>query len=186
MNEREVQHRLYWEYHSSAEILMPNYTPAGWFECDFFRVTKAGYFYEYEIKQSMSDFRADKKKNRYNWKERCHKPKSLMIALAAKGSPSRFYYVVSEKIKDKVISELPDWAGLFEFGSKQDQVFVRLLKQAPKMHGRKISRAIIRHCKTSAMHRYWNEINMRQYTMQSLRDLHHENDKTREQKEGEA
>ena len=41
---------------------LPNFTPRRWWECDVFEVTRAGYFREYEVKMTISDFKADRKK----------------------------------------------------------------------------------------------------------------------------
>lgn len=48
----------------ARSFVIPNYTPSGWFESDIFELTKSGYFREYEIKMSLSDFRADAVKAR--------------------------------------------------------------------------------------------------------------------------
>ena len=62
MREKLVQNRLFWQFNSASEVLVPNYAPGGWWENDVFRLTKAGFWHEYEIKTSMADFRKDFKK----------------------------------------------------------------------------------------------------------------------------
>ena len=61
--ESQVQARIMLEKQSSSKIMVPNYTPATWWENDLFQVTKAGYWVEFEIKRSISDYRADFKKS---------------------------------------------------------------------------------------------------------------------------
>lgn len=58
------------------------------YEADLLVVTKAGYCTEYEIKRSYADFLADMKKD-----ESAHKAPWVY----------RFYYVIPESIKDKVL-----------------------------------------------------------------------------------
>jgi hypothetical protein len=50
-------------------FVIPNYTPRHWFECDVFEVTRAGFFREYEVKLSRSDFFADRAKVQHRWEE---------------------------------------------------------------------------------------------------------------------
>ena len=147
----DIQRRLYHETVSASELVMPNYSPRKWFECDFFRVTKAGYFYEYEIKVSVSDFRADRRKHDYDWKANASVPKHLRLATRDEKGPSRFFFVMPAEVAEKVRAEIPDWAGLIEFGR-----YLRCTKQAPILHKARISRAIIRQAKSSAVYRYWD------------------------------
>jgi len=44
-----------------ANFVFPNIYLGG-FECDILEITKSGYSYEYEVKISVSDFKADSKK----------------------------------------------------------------------------------------------------------------------------
>lgn len=59
MRENAVQSYLFWKYQTSSKLLVPGYTPSGWWENDLFRLTTAGYWNEYEFKSSLRDFRAD-------------------------------------------------------------------------------------------------------------------------------
>ena len=59
---------------------------------------------EIEIKRSMSDFRADFKK-----------PHRVNRHLFLDEMPNQFYYMVPENLVDKVLPELPDWAGLIRW-----------------------------------------------------------------------
>ena len=64
MTERQIQIGLYLFLTRRKGIpnLWPNTDKITGYEADLLAVTKAGYAYEYEIKRSLSDFRADKKK----------------------------------------------------------------------------------------------------------------------------
>lgn len=43
MNERAIQLAILSEIRTSIVCAAPNYTPAKWWECDLWAVTKAGY-----------------------------------------------------------------------------------------------------------------------------------------------
>src|SRR5271157_2571610 len=56
--EADIQDRLYWYcYKKNHDNIAPNVYLYEW-ESDLFSVTKAGYAHEFEIKISLSDFRA--------------------------------------------------------------------------------------------------------------------------------
>jgi len=58
--EKEMQYALFeWLEERKRTLILPNFTPFHWHECDLFSITKALYFHEIEIKVSRSDFRAD-------------------------------------------------------------------------------------------------------------------------------
>ncbi|KKK93421.1 hypothetical protein LCGC14_2693070, partial [marine sediment metagenome] len=100
--ERKIQGKLISQYWSSSILLMPNYTPWQWFECDLFRVTKSLYFYEYEIKLTVSDFKADARKicstsfwdENGHWQRGPNRHKHDLLRERSEKGPKRFYYVV--------------------------------------------------------------------------------------------
>src|SRR5688500_4528407 len=62
--ERTIQNALYCHCAIKRhELIVPNSGLFGW-ESDLISVTKAGFIYEFEIKITRSDFRADAKKTR--------------------------------------------------------------------------------------------------------------------------
>jgi hypothetical protein len=66
---RDIQQRLWINGRSAYSLMVPNYTPDRWFECDMFAITKSGYFHEFEIKLTVDDFRQDSNKKRNDhWK----------------------------------------------------------------------------------------------------------------------
>lgn len=61
--ELEVQYALFrWLELRGRTMVLANFQPYHWHECDLFSMTQAMYFHEIEIKTSRSDFRADFKK----------------------------------------------------------------------------------------------------------------------------
>lgn len=99
-------------------FVIHNYYLKGWGEIDFFRVTKAGLTYDYEIKISMQDFYRDKKKN---------KP-----SVTKQDMPNYRYYVAPRQIAEKILKV-----------TESDGVICsepfNVLRKAKKLHNEKIS-----------------------------------------------
>jgi RNA polymerase primary sigma factor len=57
MKSTDIQAWLHQQRAATYAVLLPNYTPDKWHECDVFGVTRAGYFHEFEIKLTRADFR---------------------------------------------------------------------------------------------------------------------------------
>jgi hypothetical protein len=148
----QIQRRLYFGSISASEVLMPNFAPVNWLECDVFRVTKAGYFYEYEIKLSVADFRADAKKTLFDDETKKYIGKHEALTARFRCCPARFYFVTVPDVADRIKDELPDWAGLIVLDR-----YLRQMRPAPILHKRKISRAIVRQAYRSAMGRFWDQ-----------------------------
>lgn len=122
MNEREIQQVLFDHFLSRSAIMIPNYMPFFWFECDLFQVTKSLYWVEFEVKISFNDFRADFKKT----------GKHSALKLGESHGPRRFWYVVTEDIAERVQAELPAYAGLIVVClSKNNNRFVKTIVKAP-------------------------------------------------------
>jgi len=165
INERLIQ-RLLMSGKIFRAVMMPNYTPSGWFECDLIEVTAAGYFKEYEIKVSRSDFFADKKKQRYVYRtrqmyrcERTHITKHELIENRDAYCPSNFYYVTPEDMLKE--SEIPKWAGWITVKVNQKQygdfgyyLSCKTIKNAPRLHSVKMKSASRSNVKTCCYGRY--------------------------------
>ncbi len=163
MTERMIQRWLYWSRRSTAMMMMPNYAPRKWFECDLWLVTKAGYFYEFEIKLSRSDFLADRRKGggvgwsrqdgRYQKNERL--TKYQRIEKADPIGPSRFWYVVHQSLAEM---DFPDWCGVLIAKPVASSVCCSRLRDAPRIHRGKADQSTIGHAKSVTYYRYWTEI----------------------------
>lgn len=154
---KDITISLYWSLRGASQILIPRYTPNKWWECDLWRLTKADFVDEYEIKLSVADFRADLLKCQEGYEidpitrqyqKRPPITKHSLLATEERG-PNRFWFVVPEEIRDKV--EVPDYAGLLVFSSCSPVI----VKQAPKRHGRKWDGNKLSVFSTF-YHRYWN------------------------------
>jgi len=152
MTERDIQLALFRELGRRAQIAMPNYTPWPWYECDVCLVTTAGYMREYEIKLTVSDFRADVNKE--------HKHQRL--AEGHKGGPVQFWYVTPAGLLAR--ETLPPWAGLIELIIRPyySKPTIARIKNGPRLHQTRVSLAIIAHMKSVCYWRYWKAIETNQ------------------------
>lgn len=149
MTERDIQDKLRTKYHASSKYAVENvYFFADDWETDFLVIQNGSkYAYEFEIKISRADFKADAGKvnkhmvvrsgervvkkfvrssdiatKREHWRESCEYKEPTKIR------PNRFYYVVPEKLITK--EEVPDYAGLAYAGPQG----IVIIKKAPLLH----------------------------------------------------
>ena len=129
---------LYLKGHSP---ITTHYKGVGLAECDVLSISKADYIYEYEIKISKSDFKADFKKPK-------HKliTEKKFVNETAKWpyySSNYFYFVTPENLIS--IEEIPEYAGLIymKIGNK-DAIIYETIKKAPLLHKTKASDEFIR------------------------------------------
>ncbi len=155
MTEKIIQNIL-WRHLSSKghTLICPNYTPAKWWECDMFSVTKSGYVVEHEIKISKADFKNDTKKSQNTNVKTEIRNKHIQLASSDPDGPNRFFYVVPEDLIKK--DEVPTWAGLM-YVNKYGSVYVE--KDAPKLHKTKLDEKVKDHVTGVFYWRFWNERN---------------------------
>jgi len=124
----------------------------GDFECDVLEITKSMYAYEYEVKISVSDFKADKKK-----KGKFDNPRT-----------NYFYYIVPKGLID--IDMLPDYAGLIycepitcgyyskERGNYEiKKLYFSIVKSAPKIKKEKMCDNTFRYLLQKVYYRFINK-----------------------------
>lgn len=152
MCEHHIQRALRNRHRSSARIMLPNYTPPGWYESDLYVVTASMYTIEYEIKLTVADFKADWNKG----------DKHMRLRDGTMRYPTRFYFAVPEGLLQP--EDVPDYAGLvylrwlFEYphdrGAAPRETIVRL---APRLSTTKVTEATIDAMRQTAYHRFWTE-----------------------------
>lgn len=160
MKERDIQRFLFADMRTTHGLVVPNYTPKGWHECDVWAVTKSGYMTEHEIKLTLSDFRADQKKAGRaggSWSA----PKELKFERLANRDPrgpKRFWYVVPDGLLDP--EDVPEWAGLKIVKPWTDLRYghIHIRKQAPELHSNKCDRTICEHALGVMYYRFWAEV----------------------------
>lgn len=155
MTSEDITRRLIVERYARSQCVIPRYTPKGWWECDVFEITKAGYFREYEIKLTLADFRAERNKVREEPKfdqatghyalgtngniirEKVGDKLESLAARSDKG-PSKFFYVFPEGVIP--LDLIPEWAGAIiarPFGDRHPyKVSLTTVKPAPRLHNK--------------------------------------------------
>lgn len=140
---RDIQRRLISDRYQ-RNFVMPNYTPINWFECDVLELTAAGFFREYEIKLTRSDFKADAEKVKYKWEITAGRfdrsigvTKHNRLGNADLHGPSRFYFVVPRGLIAE--NEIPAWAGLIVCWrvERHSRLACFTVKEAPVIHRHK-------------------------------------------------
>ena len=151
MTERHIQRALYWRHRGGSQVMLPNYAPRHWQECDLFVVTKAAYSIEYEAKVTFADFKADFRKL---WKhQRLEK-----AAKERRFVPARFFYAVPELLIRPC--DVPEYAGLvYLWFPGNSRVFAkeRVVREAPRLTKTKVPDDVIRHMQESSYYRFWSE-----------------------------
>jgi len=149
MTETEIQNALATRMRGRGhEYIVPNVSPWGriW-EADVVSITKSGYAVEYEIKCSDTDFRKDKEKRRHQELQ-----KDSPYIWRGHG-PCRFLYVFSPDV-DTGSLDIPDYAGVVE--PTDTGCYSPNLREAPRLHDKKVHNDGIEYLARGLMHRYWD------------------------------
>jgi hypothetical protein len=150
-NEFQIQN-LYWRKAKNHEWICPNFYPLGWFECDLFSLTRAGYFHEHEIKLSLQDFRNDAKKFMKIFPSTQIRTKYELLEEGYISGPVHFWYLVPEGLLSE--NDVPSFAGLkyiVKYGK------IEIVKKAPRLHKEKIRPEFYQRIGTTFYYRFWNE-----------------------------
>ena len=152
LTERSIQCGLYLSLRAGCRLVVPNFTPARWFECDLWAVTNAGYATEYEIKLTRSDFLADAaKRDRLGLKhDRVH--------AGDPAGPSRFYYVMPEGLVAP--EDVPAWAGIKTARPARLRRYAMVdeTRPAPKLHRYKAAERDVQRAARNFYFRYWDAL----------------------------
>lgn len=115
---------------------------SGMQECDVLSISKADFIYEYEVKVSRSDFKADFKKPKHmliNEGKYIKESNKKGIKQVWYLVPNYFYFVVPENLIS--IEEVPIYAGLIYVN---ERMIFNTVKKAPIIHKTKASNDFIR------------------------------------------
>ena len=162
MTERDIQRWLFNDMRSSHELIVPNYTPRDWHECDVWALTKAGYMTEHEIKLTVADFRADAEKTRRlygpTWMPSRAVRKVDRLEKSDPRGPRRFWYVVPVGLIEK--ADVPEWAGLKVVERRVGTItgWVYEVKPAPELHRVKCDPKVVEHARGVLYYRFWAEV----------------------------
>ena len=149
---------MYFRRFGKSGLMVPNFRPNGWLECDIWCVTSSGYVHEVEIKLSKSDFLADRRKKLSALVPGCGGADSFVGLPSMKHDllesgdchPSRFSFLVPLGLVSEI--DVPDWAGLIVAHPRRLEV----LRRAPKLHNRKVSEDEISRARRVFYLRYWD------------------------------
>ena len=132
-------------------------------------MTAAGFFREYEVKLTIGDFKADRKKAeaRVIWDDRGRfktygrgRTKHEYLADGHRLGPSQFWYVTPPGLvalepmpKLDPAAVLPEWAGLFEVWHNGRFWEATERKKAKRLHREKLRPAVVDHARTIPYYR---------------------------------
>ena len=141
--ESAISMYLYEKQHSP---ITTRFTGYGLAECDVISISKSNYIYEYEIKISRSDFKADfnKEKHKLMLERKCTKTRMIKennekVKDTLYLTPNYFHFVVPTGLV--TIDEIPEYAGLIYMDTDLN---FEIIKKAPLLHKEKASNNFIR------------------------------------------
>ena len=135
-SEVSIRRVLNLEYLSNPKYLISNLYVFDW-ESDYLAKTKAGYWYEVEIKISISDFKNDfKKKDKHEILRTGGCRDWWSGSFISQNRPNYFAYCVPEHLIHKIEPLIPEYAGLF--GVSEHGHLVNH-KAPPKLHSEKLT-----------------------------------------------
>lgn len=117
--EKEIIEQLRF-FMSQPRYKLDNLYVFGW-ESDCLLLTRSGYWYEFEVKISRSDFKNDFKNKR--------EKHSILSSVSDTKKPNYFYYIVPEGLVEP--NEVPEYAGLLYIKRGRG---INNVKAAPVLH----------------------------------------------------
>lgn len=127
------QHLRGWK--SNPKFIVENLYVFDW-ESDMLIKTRSGYWYEVECKISFADFKND-------FKHKRQKHELLKTGGEKHRRPNYFYYCVPWYLSEKVLSLLPDYAGLIVL---TENGRLNEVKRAPCLHKQKYTNEELKLC----------------------------------------
>ncbi len=159
LTETAVQYAIFRELASGHSLIVPNYTPRHWFECDVFSVTKGGFFHEHEIKLTAADFAADANKFKPQTLKQKRdgdphvKKHDLLMDRHGNGQVC-FWFVVTEELASV---QIPGWSGLKVIRDHGHFIKTAIVHPAPRLHDNKVLPLVVDHAKGVCYWRFWRE-----------------------------
>lgn len=128
-------------------FIVPNVNLYYSYESDLVSVSGAKFVSEYEIKISVSDFRAEFKNKR-------HKHTNLSDQKITSVIPNYFFFVfpVGLWLEKEQYLKIPEYAGLITVGEE-----VRVIKKAPRLHSEKANSDKLAYLGRGLMYRFWDK-----------------------------
>lgn len=159
--ERQLQTVLWEKLCKSMRLLVPNFTPEDWFECDVWAVSNPGFVWEFEIKVTRADFRKDASKapgslftSGHRFERTDMSPKYSRLASGDYKGPNNFVYVAPKGVVP--FDEVPIWAGLWEY--EPEDGLIKSLK-SQRLHKSPVVESEVDRARRAIYFRYWNRTN---------------------------
>lgn len=162
LTERYIQDRLASTYlFERNHIAAINNFHMTYGECDLLTITQAKFAYEFEIKLSKADFRADFKKAQKHKALSTGQPQGYWAshhvsknhAAISWQIPARFYYVTPH---DMITHEdIPPYAGWIALIRHRTRWLAETMVPAPAIHKEKVSDDFIRNVYEKCQRKYW-------------------------------
>lgn len=135
-SEQSIRNVLERHYLSNPTYLINNLYVFRW-ESDYLAKTRAGYWYEVEIKISLSDFKNDfKKEDKHHALKEGRRFSKWKGWVYGEPRPNYFSYCVPHYLVPKVQDLVPEYAGLI---SVSEYGYLVTHKAPPKLHSEKLS-----------------------------------------------
>jgi hypothetical protein len=147
-------------------MVMPNYTPPGWWEADVWAMYASGTATEFEIKVTAADFRNDFKKVPH-YRSCRTAGKHARLQLGDTAGPNRFFFVLPAPVFEKVKDEIPEYAGVLTVANPNVPV-LQEAKKACWLHREKREHDI-RRLRISCYYRMW-QLKQRNLTRSDLKE----------------
>jgi len=150
LTEREIVKSLYnWKYGTGKAFFDHGFYPLSFglyqkVEFDFLMLTQSDYLHEFEIKLTISDFRADNKKD------------LKMIMLKNGNYPANFWYVVPSNIVGFV--EVPEFAGLVSAYQGEHRIVMEIKKKVTSRKLNKIDNSVLQKLLMGQMYRSFERL----------------------------
>lgn len=150
MTEKDIQITLYLKY-TNHIYMIPNIFYFCGEEADLLSIAPSHYIYEFEIKLTLSDFKADfiKSKHKYYSKEM-----KIFAPEKRYSMPNRFFYVCPENVIP--LELIPKYAGLIYISKGKYSNIVCHIKNAPLIHKEKLNERILLKMISCLSHKVWN------------------------------
>ena len=151
LTERLIQAQLWRENHSVCHRIMPNFSPASWWECDLLLLRKTLLTHEFEIKLTVADYRKDFIKADSTGIVQKHE----LLRTKHERCPNRFSFVRPATVRSKIV--LPDYAGIVLAEWRNGRVVLTTERNAPLLHSTRSAAKLAQTMERAAYYRFWNE-----------------------------
>lgn len=148
MTEHQIQNHLYkWREKAGVKLIVPN-TQVFEGISDLICISKTDLAFDYEIKLTRSDFRADFKKPKHEFLKDVR-----TFPRYAKFCANYFAFVVPDNLIE--VADVPKYAGLIYFKLAGKAALFTEVRKPPRLHKNKVTQKQLDFLARGLMLRYW-------------------------------